>query len=221
MKKIISFCLWGDNPKYTIGAIKNAILTNDIYKGWISRFYCGQNVPLNVIDRLKTIENCEVIVMDEIGDWSGMFWRFLPASEKDVEVMLSRDCDSRLNRREKSAVDEWMSSNKSFHIMRDHPWHGTEILGGMWGVKYPKLSNMKKLIDEYVKGEFYQVDQNFLREKIYPLVKDDCIVHDEYFQYNTNKKPFPLNRKGQEFVGEVFDHMDRPNEQHRSMIKKQ
>lgn len=219
MKKLISFCLWGDNPKYTIGAIKNAILTNDIYKGWTSRFYCGQNVPSSVTERLKSIENCEVITMGEEGNWTGMFWRFYPASENDVEIMLSRDCDSRLNRREKSAVDEWLSSDKSFHIMRDHPWHGTEILGGMWGVKYPKLSNMKKLIDEYIKGEFYQVDQNFLREKIYPLVKEDCMVHDEFFQYNVNNRPFPLRRKGQEFVGETFDHIDKPNEQHRNMIK--
>lgn len=43
IKKIIAFSLWGDNPKYTVGAIKNAKLTSEIYPGWISRFYCGQN----------------------------------------------------------------------------------------------------------------------------------------------------------------------------------
>ena len=158
MKKIIAFSLWGNNPKYTIGAIKNANLTNEIYNGWISRFYCGKSVPEDIINQLKSINNCEVIIMEEEGDWSGMFWRFLPASERDVEVMLSRDCDSRLNSREKAAVDEWMKSYKSFHIRRDHPWHGTQILGGMWGVKYPKLKRMKEMIEEYTKGEFWQVD---------------------------------------------------------------
>lgn len=219
IKKIIAFSLWGDNPKYTVGAIKNAKLTSEIYPGWISRFYCGQSVPEEILKQLRETENCEVVTMDEYGDWSGMFWRFLPASERDVEVMLSRDCDSRLNFREKSAVDEWMKSYKSFHIMRDHPWHNTQILGGMWGVKYPKLKRMKQMIDEYTKGNFWQVDQNFLRDKVYSLVMNDCMVHDEFFVYNNNSKPFPTKRLGQEFVGESFDENDNPNLQHRSMIK--
>ena len=219
MKKIISFSLWGDNPKYTIGAIKNANLTNEIYNGWISRFYCGKSVPENILDQLKSIYNCEVVLMDEDGDWSGMFWRFLSSSELDVEVMLSRDCDSRLNLREKAAVDEWIKSYKSFHIMRDHPWHGTQILGGMWGVKYPKLKRMKEMVEDYKKGNFWQVDQNFLKEKIYPLIINDCIVHDEFFNYNSHSRQFPTKREGQQFVGESFDENDNPNMEHRSMIK--
>lgn len=219
MKKIISFSLWGDDPKYCIGAIKNAKLTNQIYPGWISRFYCGKSVPTNIIEQLRVIQNCEVLIMNELGNWSGMFWRFLAASDSDVEVMISRDCDSRLNLREKSAVDQWIKSSNTFHIMRDHPWHTTIILGGMWGVKYPKLSNMKNLIDEYPKGEFWQIDQNFLREIIHPIVENDCMVHDEFFTINPNRISFTFNRNGQEFVGESFDSNDNPNLQHRSMIK--
>lgn len=219
MKKIISFCLWGNAPKYCIGAIKNAYLTNKIYgEGWISRFYCGQSVPELIIKQLKAIKNCEVIIMEEEGNWNGMFWRFLPCSESDVSIVLSRDCDSRLSLREKDAVDEWLESEKSFNIMRDHPLHGTEILGGMWGVKNPKLSNMANLIEKYNKGNFWQVDQNFLREEIYPLVKDDCFIHDEFFNYNKDKHNFRIKRNGQEFIGESFDELDRPNLEHRSRI---
>lgn len=215
--KLISFCLWGDNPKYTVGAIKNAILTNEIYPGWNSRFYCSDNVSTDIIDKLSKIDNTQIIILPDCG-WEAMFWRFYPASESDVEVMLSRDCDSRLNLREKAAVDEWMISNKSFHVMRDHPWHGTEILGGMWGVKYPKLKNMKDMIEKYIKGNFWQVDQNFLRSAIYPLIYNDCLVHDEFFKYNV-ARPFPIKREGQQFVGEAFDENDVPNFQHRSMIR--
>ena len=35
--------------------------------------------------------------------------------------------------RERDAVNEWLESNKTFHLMRDHPWHGSEINAGMWG----------------------------------------------------------------------------------------
>ena len=30
MKKVIGFSVWGDNPKYTIGAIKNAKLAKEL-----------------------------------------------------------------------------------------------------------------------------------------------------------------------------------------------
>ena len=42
----------------------------------------------------------------------------------------------------------------------------------MWGVRGTILNGINDLIDEYVKGDFWQVDQNFLREKIWPLIKD-------------------------------------------------
>jgi len=199
MKKIISYSLWGDNPMYTIGAIRNAELTPIVYPGWISRFYCGESVPTDIIKTLKSLPYTEVVMMDVEGDWTGMFWRFYPASEDDVDVMISRDCDSRLNNRERDAVNEWLSSDKGFHIMRDHPWHNTAILGGMWGSKKGVVNNMKELIGDYIKGNFWQVDQNFLREKIFPLIVNNNMTHDEFF----GGKPFPTIREHKQFVGQI------------------
>jgi len=207
-KKLITFSLWGSNPKYTVGAIRNAVLANTIYPGWVCRYYIGKSVPDDIVEGLKNLNNVEVVEMGEDGNWSGMFWRFYPASEDDVDVMISRDCDSRLSLREKLAVDEWLESDKGFHIMRDHPWHGTQILGGMWGVKKGVLPQMKNEIDNFVKGEFWQVDQNFLAKVIYPLVKENAIVHDEFFKYDSHKINFPSKRINKEFVGDVFDHND-------------
>ena len=54
MKKLICFSLWGNDPKYTIGAIKNAKLVKKIYgKEWNCRFYCGSCVNQKVISTLK------------------------------------------------------------------------------------------------------------------------------------------------------------------------
>ena len=77
MQKIISFSLWGDNPKYTIGAIKNAHLAKTIYSGWVCRFYVGKSVPEDIVVQLRSCDNTELVEMDEEGDWRGMFWRFL------------------------------------------------------------------------------------------------------------------------------------------------
>lgn len=206
MKKVISFSLWGDNPKYTIGAVENAKLVNEIYKGWVGRFYCGKSVPLNIIESLKDIPNTEVILMDEDGDWTGMFWRFLACMDSDI--MVSRDTDSRLSLREKMAVDEWLESNKNFHIMRDHPYHTTLILGGMWGCRNKILKDINKLIDDYNKGNFWQIDQNFLSEKIYPIIQNNMFVHDSFFNVNIGSKKFPSERIDKEFVGDVFDEFN-------------
>ena len=79
-----------------------------------------------------------------------MTWRFLPLSDPTVDIMVSRDLDSRylypcpilaneglprLTAREQAAVEEWLKSNLPFHSMRDNLHHGVEILGGMWGAR--------------------------------------------------------------------------------------
>ena len=216
-KKLICFSLWGDNPVYTIGALKNAELAKEYYPDWICRYYIGSSTPKDIIEQLKVFDNTEVVEMEESGDWTGMFWRFYAASEPDVYAMISRDTDSRLNKREALAVKQWLDSNKDFHIMRDHPYHATEILGGMWGVKDYALLGMKKMINEYVKGDFWQVDQNFLKEKIYPLVKDSSFLHDEFF----DNSPFPTKRKTGEFIGQAFDENDkRLHPEHSEMLVK-
>jgi len=203
--RVVSYSLWGDNPKYNIGAIRNAELVKQMYPGWESRFYVGSNTPIETINKLRDLGS-NVIEMGIVGDWTGMFWRFFAASDVNVDVMISRDCDSRITQREVSAVAEWLKSGAMFHIMRDHPHHATEILGGMWGARAPLIKDMDRLIVEYSKGDFWQVDQNFLREIIFPRVSQFAMIHDEFFQ----KSPFPTTRIGREFVGLAFDENDVP-----------
>jgi hypothetical protein len=199
---IISYSLWGDAEKYCVGAIKNAELALKIYPEWISRFYIGTSTPQKYINELSNIPNTQLVHMGVEGDWTGMFWRFKAADGEDV--MISRDTDSRLSQREKDAVDNWLESPYDFHIMRDHPYHGTAILGGMWGARNGILKGISALIDEYTKGNFWQVDQNFLREIIYPKIKNNACVHDEFFE----KKLFPTKRPPRKFVGQAFNTDD-------------
>lgn len=207
MTKIISFSLWGQDPKYTIGAIRNAELAPEIYPGWTCRFYTGEDVTDEIKSKLLDLKS-EVIEMGG-ADWNGMFWRFFAAENADI--MISRDTDSRLGEREKAAVDEWLASDKDFHIMRDHPYHQTEILGGMWGCRNGILKGIKGMIQDYDTKEYhnkYQVDQNFLREVVWPLVWDKSYVHDPYF---STGHEFPTMREDMhDFVGQVFDENEVP-----------
>src|SRR5262249_39348145 len=130
--RLLSFALWGAAARYTMGALRNAELAPAMYPGWICRFYCGTSVPPATRRRraLAHLPPVQVVDGPEPGDWRALFWRFRPAGEDDVEVMLSRDTDSRLGARERAAVDAWLASDCDFHVMRDPPLHRTSILAG-------------------------------------------------------------------------------------------
>lgn len=203
-KKIISFGLYGHDQCYQFGALENLALQPEIYPGWICRFYVSHEIPEDIVAKL--IEGgAEVIVKKRGHGDDGMFWRFLPASEESVEVLIVRDTDSRLNVREKHAVDEWLQSGKPFHLMRDHPHHNALILGGMWGCKKNTIPQMAELIQEWQNFDGKGRDQEFLAQKIYPLIENKCLIHSELIKYvGEVLHPFPTKRVGRQFVGEPF-----------------
>lgn len=150
---------------------------------------------------LEEFSNVEIVEMEEEGGSAlGTMWRFAAASDPEVEILLSRDCDSRLWFREKAAVDEWLASDKSFHIMRDNHQHTVPILAGMWGVRGDKLKAMSQLMKDYNGKDIWQVDQQFLAQVVYPMVKEDSVVHDPFFE----DKPFPYPRDEKHFVGQAY-----------------
>ena len=214
MKKLISFSLWGENPKYTIGAIENAKLAKVFYPGWAVRFYVSSFVDSEIKEQLKSL-SAEIIEMPEKGNWTSMFWRFQAGFDPTVDLTIFRDTDSRLNSRERLAVEEWEMSDKTFHIMRDHPCHRFPILGGMWGVKNKQCFCLESLLESFEKTDNYGTDYQFFIEKLYPLIDDDKVVHDEFF----DGQPFPSERIGLQFVGEVFDENNQRNEEHSNILK--
>ncbi len=209
MKKIIAFSLWGSNSQYTIGAINNADLARIIYPGWLCRFYQDTTVPEEIVHDLGKRENVELIKRSAENDWQRLFWLFDAAADDSVEIMIARDTDSRLHEREKAAVDEWLASDKLFHIMRDHPYHYFPIMTGMWGVKGDLLKSIKDWIHEYLEQQDVNIiqprqhiDREFLTEIVYPKVINKSLVHDDFFSLN----PFPTPRKNsEEYVGRVFE----------------
>jgi hypothetical protein len=110
--KVISFSLWGDDPKYNRGAIENAKLAAEIYPDWVCRFhYPAMNAPVAAFAEITGLHECNLEEIPNVqirrnlenAGWRGMFWRFYDIFDNEVEVMISRDCDSRLSLREKVA----------------------------------------------------------------------------------------------------------------------
>ena len=202
MTNYVSFSIWGNDPLYNVGIVRNSELMNDIYPDWKMIVYYNDSVPKETLEKLQ-INNC---VLKKIDDFDyGWFWRFFAADLDDCRYVCFRDADSRISKREKLAVDEWVESKKSLHVMRDHPYHGIPagnnklgILAGMWGIKGKELP-MTEMIKKFVVGKEkkYGIDQTFLKV-IYSIFENNKITHDEFFE----KKPFPSLRENGRFVGE-------------------
>ena len=185
MNKVISFSLWcqdkaldGYNYQthnmYCFGAIRNLELKKQYYKDWIFRYYVNSTVPQEVQDKLIELGG-ELVDMTN-SKIPGMYWRFLSIEDKIIDLFIVRDVDSRINKREEDAVNEWIQSDKILHIMRDHPHHYYKILGGMWGFKNSLNINFQNMLDNFLKDKNYKFkrmdDMIFLEQlrEIYTLI---------------------------------------------------
>lgn len=222
MINVISFSLWGNNPTYNIGAIRNAEIAKEMYPDFQCWFYIHhETVPQNTIEQLQRLDNTRIILKTGSLNKPRM-WRFEAIDDPSVEIMMSRDTDTRFWLREKLAVDEWLKSDKLFHIMRDHIHHGYVILGGMFGTK--KLPNMplwKSIMEQYIQKDTRMYDQDFLRDHIYPIIKDNSMIHASFYRYENHAIPFPIPYCSEyKFVGEYVYFDESRSEYHINELKK-
>jgi len=140
-QKIISLSLYGQGHMFKEALFSLIEQVKKSYKGWTIRVYHDNDKLLDVCHfecEHDNIDFCDVsqlpmgLKMDQ--SWSAshihaMMWRFLPIGDSYVDYFMSRDVDSCLLQREIDAVNEWLKSDKLFHIMRDSPEHYAPILG--------------------------------------------------------------------------------------------
>jgi hypothetical protein len=227
-KSVIAFSLYGNNPKYVQGAIENAKLKDTYFPGWTLRYYVLPSFPTDIINTLKGYGAEVEYPPVELGDEKlGMFWRFLVADDPKVERFIIRDTDSRLNARDRFAVEEWMNSEKSCHVIRDHPLHYLIMNGGLWGGKRGFLKNrtMIDLIRGFRKSKrcrrIWGCDNLFLEFVLWDLIKDDQIGHDSFYcKDKPNSVGFPTQRDtNYQFVGQAFDNKNIPVQEHLQKIR--
>ena len=191
---------------YQNGAIENIKKAMEVYPEWICRFYLFEEDHF-MEEKLKQINSSiEVKKIFKPGGYYSTMYRFLPLSEEGVERFISRDADSRLSCREKEAVDEWVESDKPYHIMKDHPYHFTPefpILAGMWGAKGNIFNDIKYTMTEFIKENKDQkgIDQKFLYDYFHEVIKGNYLEHSmDQFPSSRNFK-----RDGIYFVGQPLD----------------
>lgn len=192
-RNIISFSLFGDNVRYLHGAQRNAELAADLYPGWTCRFYCDPKVPKKVIKKLRDLD-CQIQMRPAPKNfYEGLLWRFEVIDDPTVDRFLVRDCDSVINIKERVAVDEWLASDKWFHMMRDYGSHTELVLAGMWGGISGVLPPLKDLQKDFNPGTAATrtYDQHLLRSMVWPTIRQSVLIHDSVFTGCLGSVPFP------------------------------
>ena len=195
-RNVICFSLWGADPKYTYNAVLNAKRVPRIYPGWSARFYVDESVPNEIVRALVDYGARVIRVAGEGQENFKLFWRFFPSEDPLVERFLCRDSDAVINEREAAAVTEWINSGRRFHLMRDHPEHAELMMAGMWGGVtglLPKLSEQAIAYFHSHGAKWRWVDQDFLRDRVWPVIKHDCLVHDDYYRMGGEARRFPAD----------------------------
>jgi hypothetical protein len=119
-----------------------------------------------------------------------------------------RDADSRITDRDDFCINEFVNSDKLFHIIRDHPNHKHLIMAGMWGVKKGCLSeSISELFILWKQHRYidFWSDTQFLVDILYPRIKDVAFIHDDLSHFNDNPSKILHLRNGNHFIGQVYE----------------
>ena len=76
-------------------------------------------------------------------------------------------------------------SHATYHVMRDHPKHGQNIMGGMFGsrvnatlINTQHLKVLQTILHESTAEWKWGIDQQLLKKYLWPLVETDVVAHE-------------------------------------------
>lgn len=201
---VISFSLWGKNPRYLRGLLRNLLLLPSLYPGWIARVYLDRSVPQEFRELAERLGAQLSLQPSSATLRERLCWRFQVANDASVQRFLVRDTDSVINQREARAVQQWVDSDRWFHVMRDWWTHTDLVLAGMWGGVAGVLPNLMELMQSYTPAarETPNVDQWFLRDCLWDALRRSVLSHDRCYRA-LGSVPWPdPDPDGHEHVGQ-------------------
>jgi len=180
--KIVSVSLFGESARYLNGALKLAASVQNNLPEWGLVFFVGNSVPAEIKDSLSAI-NATLVPIDEPEDLSAAAWRFRIWELGNPDWVIFRDSDSIVSTREAEAVNQWIDSGASAHIIRDHPFHSSKIMAGLWGLRPVGMDWFANEVRGYIFSDTYGSDQEFLATQVYPRLVDSSLVHASFHRH--------------------------------------
>jgi hypothetical protein len=191
--KVFSFCLYGTASYYYTGLLENIERIQQYYPDFSIVVYLGDCDPSWVLPDAVT-----VIKTGKAGPIN-MLFRYKALA--DAEIGFVRDCDSRITERDRWCIDTFLRSSYSYHIIRDHVWHRSKIMGGLFGWKECRVVDFD---ETHPSG--YGYDEGILSQQLYPLICDRTLVHTNingFLGEHTERIEIPHANLA-DFVGNVY-----------------
>lgn len=198
MKKIITYVLFGNEPRYWSNIPYLLVANSAIYPEFYMRFYVhsesAANPCLGLLQEVSKNNNkveIEIIDVPYVGTQLTA-WRVKPLWENDVDVLLCRDVDYSINRLERKSVEYFRFQDKCIvHGIRSYHLHTAPYMAGLCGFKVRRVIKKIKPIAccfedfllwgvknvSYCKDWIWGCDQALLRDflgsaNLYPYTLD-------------------------------------------------
>ena len=206
---VLAYSLFGDQPRYNVGAVENAKIAKWVYPDWTVRVYVDDTTPLATIDALRTAA-AEVLTAPRWPNWrGGPLWRMLAIDDPGFVRWGMRDTDSRPTYKERHAIEDWLESGFPLHAVRDHPAHEHPVIMSSFDGCRAAIHHMESHIDAWrLSGspDIYATDETMIMERIWPLIRHETLVHTDFGDRHGqggNIRPLPTKRpEGLRFIGE-------------------
>lgn len=218
---IISFALFGQDAKYRRGMLANIHAAPGAYPGWQLFVYCDRT-NYDALMQHALGDHVHCILQKEVSQGvEGMSWRILAVQHPGADVVLFRDADSIFTKREVAAVQEWMASKFDTHIIRDHPYHVSPIMGGLLGVRGAARALLAELSRQRMQAHRlteYGDDQVFLSQDLYTRVLKTAMVHTNLVRiFPEYTRPLLPDVPGEHFIGAYAFLSDEEHEEYEAI----
>lgn len=217
-----SFCLYGTNDKYLQGFINNIILAKQYFPTFSIILWMRSDSTPHILPKIQNLIDDRLLIFEIIDESQicMMRYRIFSINHWYPVAIYSRDADSRLGERDRICIEIFQKSGKSFHIIRDHYWHKSRVMGGTCGVcrKNGILPSFNKLFNDWAKKNTvhnYATDEKFLEEVVYSYFKEhnELFIQSNIIAYN-DEVVYPichkLNAESTDFIGNCYSALDFP-----------
>lgn len=166
--KVFSFCLYGTESNYYTGLLENLEIIKTFFPDFDVIVYKG------TCDSSWTLPEWVQVVETGKEGPINMMYRYIPLATHDTGFV--RDTDSRITPRDRWCIHEFLTSSKLYHIIRDHVWHKSNIMGGLFGWK--KSIAIHLPLDS---PAAYGTDEAWIATELYPKIVANALVHTNVY----------------------------------------
>jgi hypothetical protein len=215
-RRVFSYCVFGNQKKYCLGMVKNLEQIRNLFPGYKVVIYLGNDVPQEYIDQYKTFHNVTLVNHNFTGGRLTAY-RYFVLNEL-FDVVFVRDADSRFGHRDIWCITHFLNSEFKIFTIRDHKYHGKELMAGLTGFKNFSIPLIKSNYDTFISNrkdiDYYQNDQDFIEQYIFQQYKHETIAYSAFFNFGeklTLQIPLPI-KSNEDFCGNVYLFDDKDNQ---------